>query len=420
MELIESIEAIEVLDSRGYPTLKVTVTSNKGKKGSAYVPSGASTGTKEALELRDQDPKRFLGKGVLKAVAHVKGPLQERLQGVSLEDLDAIDQSMITLDGTENKSRLGANAILGVSLAAARCASKAYDLPLYRLLGKQERFILPCPMMNILNGGVHADNGLTFQEFMIRPVGAPSFSEAIRWGAEVFQTLKGLLRDAALSVNVGDEGGFAPNLSSNEEAIEWVLRAIERAGFRPKEEITIALDAASSEFFDQGKYREKRGEKVRTAGEMVQYFANLIKLYPIDSIEDGLDENDWEGWRALTKELGSKVQIVGDDLFVTQQKYLQKGIEERAANAILLKVNQVGTLFETRQALEMAKSVSWGTVFSHRSGETEDTTIADLSVAFGAGQIKTGSLCRSERVAKYNRLLEIEQELGSHAVFVGR
>lgn len=411
MSLIESCHALEILDSRGNPTLKVTVFTRDGFKGEAAVPSGASTGMREAVELRDGDPKRYGGKGVLKAVAHVNGPIHQLLKGKSVFEQEAIDRAMIELDGTENKSRLGANAILGVSLAVAKCAAAARKMPLYRYLGGKEANLMPCPMMNVINGGVHADNGLDFQEFMIRPIGAPTFKEALRYGAEVFHILKGILKKRGLSTAVGDEGGFAPRLSSHEEALDLIIEAIQVANFRLREDISIALDPASSEFYKEGKYSGK------TTDEQIDYLAKLCASYPIDSIEDGLDQNDWNGWVELTRKLGREIQLVGDDIFVTNTRYLQKAIEMGAANAILIKVNQIGTLTETKAAIKMAKVNNYRTVMSHRSGETEDSTIADLAVAFGCGQIKTGSLCRSERTSKYNRLLEIEEELGKKAIF---
>ncbi|MBX7066520.1 MAG: phosphopyruvate hydratase [Parachlamydiales bacterium] len=411
MSLIESCHAIEILDSRGNPTLKVTVHSRDGYIGQASVPSGASTGEHEAVELRDGDPKRYNGKGVLKAVSHVNGSLNQALKGKSIFEQELIDRTMIELDGTENKGRLGANAILGISLAAAKCAANAKRQPLYRYLGGPSAHLLPCPMMNVINGGVHADNGLDFQEFMIRPIGAPSFREALRYGAEVFHALKKLLKERDLSTAVGDEGGFAPRLASHEEALDLIMEAIEKAGYKPKEDLSIALDPASSEFFKKGKYSGK------TTDEQIGYLKALCEMYPIDSIEDGLDQNDWAGWVKLTRELGKKIQLVGDDIFVTNTKFLKKAIDLGAANAILIKVNQIGTLTETKAAIKLAKDFGYRTVMSHRSGETEDTTIADLAVAFECGQIKTGSLCRSERIAKYNRLLEIEEELGKTAEF---
>ncbi len=405
MSLIELCHAIEILDSRGNPTLKVTVRSSDGFIGQAAVPSGASTGEHEAVELRDNDPKRYNGKGVLQAVSHVNGPIHQLLKGKSLFEQEALDRAMISLDGTENKGRLGANALLGVSLAAAKCAAQAKRVPLYRYLGGPTARLLPCPMMNVINGGVHADNGLDFQEFMIRPIGAPTFREALRYGAETFHVLKSLLKKKGLSTAVGDEGGFAPRLKSHEEALDLILEAIEKAGYRPKEQITIALDPASSEFYKNGKYSGK------TTDEQIDYLTQLVDRYPIDSIEDGLDQNDWAGWERLTKKLGARIQLVGDDIFVTNTRFLQKAIDLHVANAILIKVNQIGTLTETAAAIQLAQKHRYKTVMSHRSGETEDTTIADLAVAYGCGQIKTGSLCRSERIAKYNRLLEIEEEI---------
>jgi phosphopyruvate hydratase len=424
MTKIKKIHAVEILDSRGNPTLECFVHTESGAVGKAAVPSGASTGEHEAVELRDKDPKRYGGKGVLKAVSHVNGPLNDLLQGVNVFEQRFLDEEMIKLDGTPNKSRLGANALLAISLAAAHAAANEKKQPLYRYLGGEKATLLPCPMMNILNGGAHADNGLDFQEFMIRPIGAPSFKEAVRWGAEVFHGLKSILKQKKLSTSVGDEGGFAPNISSNEEALELILQAIELAGYRPGSQITIALDPAASEFYVDGFYIEKKKKAAhlsfskKTSQEQISYLQTLASRYPIDSIEDGLDQNDWEGWTLLTKTL--PIQIVGDDLFVTNARFLQKGIDKHAANAILLKVNQIGTLTETANAIELAKKHRYKTVFSHRSGETEDATIADLCVAFSAGQIKTGSLSRSDRVAKYNRLLEIENELGSRAIYYSK
>jgi enolase len=412
---IASCHALEILDSRGNPTLEVTVKTKDGALGKASVPSGASTGEHEAVELRDNDPKRYGGKGVLKAVAHVNGPLRELLRGKSVVEQKAIDHAMIQLDGTPNKERLGANAILGASLAVAKCAAAAKKLPLYRYLG--EGRTLPTPMMNILNGGVHADNGLDFQEFMIHPIGAPSFREALRWSAEVFHTLKALLKKKGLSTNVGDEGGFAPPLDSNEEALDLILEAIVKAGYRPGKDFTLALDPAASEFYVKRFYIERKKKEMgqqfleRTTEEQIAYLAKLSSDYPIDSIEDGLDQNDWDGWVLMTQKMGKKLQLVGDDIFVTNPLFLKKAIEVKAANAILIKLNQIGTLTETIDTIKLAQKNHYRTVISHRSGETEDTTIADLAVGLNAGQIKTGSLCRSERVAKYNRLLEIEEEL---------
>ncbi len=422
MSQIASIHALEILDSRGNPTLKATVRTNDGKIGQAAVPSGASTGEHEAVELRDKDKNRYGGKGVLKAVANVNGPIQDLLKGKSVFEQEANDQAMIALDGTPNKAKFGANAILGVSLALARAAAACKNQPLYRYLGGEEAVQLPCPMMNILNGGAHADNLLDFQEFMIRPCGAPSLKEAVRWGAEVFHSLKSLLKSKNLSTSVGDEGGFAPQVETNEQALELILRAIDVAGFKPGKEISLALDPASSEFFRDGAYVEQqRGPtgKKRSSEEMVAYYAELVENYPIDSIEDGLDQNDWDGWRLLTEKLGKSTQLVGDDLFVTNTRFLQRGIDEHVGNAILIKVNQIGTLTETAAAVRLAQKNKYGVVFSHRSGETEDTTLADLSIAYRAGQIKTGSLSRSDRIAKYNRLLEIEEELGKKAKFSG-
>lgn len=423
MSLIESCHALEILDSRGNPTLEVFVKTVDGFQGKAAVPSGASTGEHEAMELRDGDPKRYGGKGVLKAIKNVNGPLNDLIKNKSVFEQTAIDKAMIALDGTLNKKNLGANALLGVSLALAKCAASAKRQPLYRYLGGPQATLLPCPMMNILNGGMHADNGLDFQEFMIRPIGAPSFHEAVRWGAEIFHALKALLKKQNLSTSVGDEGGFAPAISSNEEALDLILLAIKKAGYRPGIDVTLALDAAASEFYSDGLYTQMKKKNAgqpftqRTSKEQIAYLSQLVEKYPIDTIEDGLDQNDWEGWIHLTAELGPRIQLVGDDLFVTNTRYLQRGIDAHAANAILIKVNQIGTLTETIEAVNLAKKNHYRTIFSHRSGETEDTTIADLAVAFNAGQIKTGSLSRSDRVAKYNRLLEIEAELGTHAQF---
>ena len=418
--MIESCHALEILDSRGNPTLKATVKSTEGAIGQASVPSGASTGEHEAVELRDGNPKRYGGKGVLKAVEHVNGPINSLLKGKSLFNQEEADRAMIRLDGTENKKNLGANAMLGVSLALAKCAAAAKKQPLYHILGGT---LLPCPMMNILNGGVHADNGLDFQEFLIRPVGAPSFHEAVRWGAEVFHTLKSILKSQNLSTSVGDEGGFAPQISSNEEALDLIVRAIEKAGFKPGVDITLAFDAAASEFFQDGLYVEKKKQKAglpflsRSSRDQAAYLKKLADSYPIDTIEDGMDQNDWDGWVYLTRELGDRLQLIGDDIFVTNVRFLQRGIESRAANAILIKPNQIGTLTETIETVNLAKKHHFRTIISHRSGETEDTTIADLAVGLSLGQIKTGSLSRSDRVAKYNRLLEIEAELGKRAQF---
>jgi enolase len=419
---IEGCHALEILDSRGNPTIEVSVIS-QGIIGKAAVPSGASTGEHEAVELRDHDPKRYGGKGVLHAVANVNGPLQQLIKGKSVFDQEEIDQAMIDLDGTPNKSRLGANAILGVSLAVARCAAAAKKEPLYRYLGGPDVHLLPCPMMNILNGGVHADNGLDFQEFMIRPIGASTFREALRKSAEVFHALKSILKKKGLSTNVGDEGGFAPPLGSTEEALDLILEALQKAGYQGGKDFTLALDAAASEFYVNGRYIERKKKEARkdykehTSEEQIDHLAKLLSSYPIDSIEDGLDQNDWKGWALLTQKLGKKIQIIGDDIFVTNPRFLQRAIKEGVANSILIKVNQIGTLSETIETVNLAKKHHYRTVISHRSGETEDTTIADLAVALKTGQIKTGSLSRSERVAKYNRLLEIERELGAKASF---
>lgn len=413
MSRIFSLDGWEILDSRGFPTLRVRVVTEEGTVGVAAVPSGASKGEHEAIELRDGDPKRYGGKGVQKAVAFVRGPLTELLRGESVLDQRTLDHKLIAADGTPNKSRYGANTLLGISLASAHAAAATLKLPLYRYLGTPFVQLLPCPMMNLINGGAHADSGLPFQEFMIRPHGASTFAEALRWGAEVFHTLRKLLQEKGYTISLGDEGGFAPQLSSNEEALEWILRAIEKSGYRPGEQISLALDCAASQFYDakKGLYEGKKPE------EQVEELARLTTRYPIDSIEDGMAENDWAGWKALNARLGKKIQIVGDDLFVTNQEFLRKGIKEGAANAILIKPNQIGTLTETRDCITLARAHGMTAIFSHRSGETEDTTIADLAVAAATGQIKTGSLARSERVAKYNRLLEIEKELGENALY---
>lgn len=422
MSNIVNIHALEILDSRGNPTLKATVVTDDGSIGRAAVPSGASTGEHEAIELRDGDKTRYNGKGVLHAVNNINGPIHELLKNRSVFEQAANDHAMIELDGTPNKAKLGANAILGVSLAMAKAAAVSKKEPLYRYLGGSEATLMPCPMMNILNGGAHADNLLDFQEFMIRPCGAPNIKEAIRWGAELFHSLKALLKSKNLSTAVGDEGGFAPAIETNEQAIELILLAIQAAGFKPGKDVTLALDPAASEFYRDGAYIEKkRGAmgKKRSSEEMVAYLSELVQHYPIDSIEDGLDQNDWDGWKKLTQKLGNRTQLIGDDLFVTNTQFLQRGIDAHTANAILIKVNQIGTLTETAAAVRLAQRNNYGVIFSHRSGETEDTTIADLSVAFRAGQIKTGSLSRSDRVAKYNRLLEIYEELGKKASFIG-
>ncbi len=418
---IQSIRGFEILDSRGNPTIAVEVETAGGGRASAAVPSGASTGAREALELRDGDPDRYKGKGVLKAVSHVNGELAKVAVGMRLGGLDeqaALDRALIDCDGTETKSRLGANAILGVSLAAAHAAAQAAGTALYRFLDADSH-ILPAPMMNVINGGAHADNNVDLQEFMLYPLGAESFSEALRWGAEVFHTLRGVIHDKGYSTAVGDEGGFAPDLSSNREAIELVLTSIEKAGYRPGEQISIALDPAASEFFEDGEYVLAGENQRKSPQEMIAFWQDWLSAYPVVSIEDGLAETDWEGWSAFTRVAGEAVQLVGDDLFVTNPAILARGIEEKAANAILIKVNQIGTLTETLEAIRMAREAGFGAVISHRSGETEDTTIADLAVASGVGQIKTGSLCRTDRVAKYNRLLRIEAELGGDAVYAG-
>ncbi len=422
-ETIRSVLAREILDSRGNPTIEVEVETSGGSRGLAAVPSGASTGSREALELRDGDADRYGGKGVLGAVANANGEIAEAVRGMPLGDLGeqtALDRALIDLDGTDTKARLGANALLGVSLAAAHAAAAAAKTPLYRWIGGDAAALLPAPMMNVLNGGAHADNTVDLQEFMLFPVGAPSFSEALRWGAEIFHGLKKLLGDKGYATSVGDEGGFAPNLESNREAIELVLRAIEAAGYRPGEDVAIALDPASSEFHRNGSYVLEGEGATKSPDEMVGFWEEWVSRYPIVSIEDGLDESDWDGWKTLTDRLGTRTQLVGDDLFVTNPKILGEGIERGVANAILIKVNQIGTLTETLEAIRMAREAGYASVVSHRSGETEDTTIADLAVGTGCGQIKTGSLSRSDRVAKYNRLLRIEGELGDRADYAGR
>jgi enolase 1/2/3 len=419
---IEALRAREILDSRGNPTIAVDVHTSTGVVGSAAVPSGASTGSREALELRDGDAKRYQGKGVLEAVANANGELARVVRGRPLGGLaeqSALDRAMIECDGTDAKSRLGANALLGVSLACAHAAAKATGVALYRFLDPEAR-LLPAPMMNVLNGGAHADNTVDLQEFMLFPVGAPTFSEALRWGAEIFHKLKALLAEKGYATAVGDEGGFAPNLKSNREAIELVLVAIEAAGYRPGEDVAIALDPAASEFHRGGQYvLEGEGVTHSTEG-MIDFWEEWVGRYPIVSIEDGLDESDWKGWKALTDRLGNRIQLVGDDVFVTNPAILQQGIDQGVANAVLIKVNQIGTLSETLEAMRLARDAGYAAVVSHRSGETEDTTIADLAVGSGCGQIKTGSLSRSDRVAKYNRLLAIEAELGDRAVYAGR
>ena len=418
---IESIKAREVLDSRGNPTVEVDCLLEGGIRGRSIVPSGASTGEHEALELRDGDKKRYLGKGVLKAVHNVNSIIGPSLTGQDATLQSHIDQVMISMDGTKNKSKLGANAMLGVSMAVARAAAQSHGLPLFRYIGGVKASVLPVPMMNIVNGGAHADNNVDLQEFMIMPIGAPSMPEAIRMGAEVFHHLKKILHDSGHGTAVGDEGGFAPNLKSNQEAIELILKAIEAAGYKPGDEIALALDAASSEFYDKhGKYIFKKSDKsTKTADEMVKLYAEWVNKYPIVSIEDGLAEDDWDGWQALTRELGKKVQLVGDDLFVTNTERLARGMAMGVGNAILIKVNQIGTLTQTLDAINMARKASYGIVISHRSGESEDTFIADLAVATNAGQIKTGSMSRTDRVAKYNQLLRINEELAEQAVYAG-
>lgn len=412
---IKNIKAREILDSRGNPTVEVDVFLENGVFGRASVPSGASTGEYEAAELRDNDKSRYSGKGVLNAVNNVNNEINKTLIGTDVNDQTKIDNTLINLDGTQNKSRLGANAILGVSLASARAASTVNDIPLYQHLGTTNEFIMPVPMMNILNGGSHANNTVDIQEFMIFPFGASTFSEALRIGTEIFHKLKSELHKKGLNTAVGDEGGFAPNLSSNEEAIEIILKSIEKAGYKPGEEVFLALDVAASELYENGEYNLMSENKAFSSSEMTSYLESLVEKYPIISIEDGLDENDWDGWKKLTKSLGQNVQIVGDDLTVTNITRLQKAIDNKSMNSILIKLNQIGTLSETIQAVELAKKVNYGAVISHRSGETEDTFIADLSVAMGMGQIKTGSISRSDRVAKYNQLLRIEEHLGSQA-----
>jgi enolase len=420
MTAILDINAREILDSRGNPTVEVDVTLEDGAFGRAAVPSGASTGAHEAVELRDGDKARYLGKGVTKAVVAVNGEIYEALADMDAEDQISIDKAMIALDGTPNKARLGANAILGVSLAVAKAAAESAGLPLYRYVGGASSRILPVPMMNIINGGVHADNPIDFQEFMIMPVGASSFKEALRAGAEIFHTLKSALKKAGHNTNVGDEGGFAPNLPSAEAALDFVMKSIDQAGYKAGKDIYLAMDCAATEFFKDGKYVYEGEGKTRSIKEQAEYLAKLAKDYPIISIEDGLSEDDWDGWKQLTDLIGKKTQLVGDDLFVTNTKRLSKGIKEHIANSILVKVNQIGSLSETLEAVEMAHKAGYTAVMSHRSGETEDSTIADLAVATNCGQIKTGSLARSDRLAKYNQLLRIEEALGDQAVYAGR
>ena len=422
MTEIVAIRAREILDSRGNPTVEADVVLESGALGRAAVPSGASTGEHEAVELRDGDKSHYLGKGVLQAVENIETILAPELEGFDAMNQRLLDHTMIQIDGTANKSKIGANAILAVSMAASRAVAQTLEIPLYRYLGGANACILPTPMMNVLNGGAHADSSVDFQEFMIMPVGAERFSDALRWGAEVFHTLKGVLKKKGYSTAVGDEGGFAPSLKSNAEAIEVILEAITLAGYKPGEQIAIALDPASSEFYDKdkGKYIFKKSDKSEhTSEEMVHFYDNWVRQYPIVSLEDGLAEDDWEGWRILTDKLGSKIQIVGDDLFVTNVQRLQRGIEEGVGNSILIKLNQIGTVTETFEAIELGRRYGYPSIISHRSGETEDTFIADFAVATGAGQIKTGSASRTDRIAKYNQLLRIEEELGQGANFLG-
>jgi enolase len=417
---IRTVHAREILDSRGNPTVEVEVWLDSGAFGRAMVPSGASTGTREAVELRDDDDTRYGGKGVRQAVRNVTETIAPEIEGLEATEQAAVDRALLELDGTPNKSGLGANALLGVSLAVARAGADECGLPLYQYLGGPGARIMPVPMMNVLNGGAHADNGLDIQEFMIVPAGAGSFGEALRIGVEIFHTLRKLLKDKGLSTGVGDEGGFAPSLPGNEAALDFVVRAVERAGYRPGEDVFLALDPAASEFGKHGRYRLRADRAEKSREEMIAFYELLATRYPICSIEDGLGEDDWEGWRALTERLGSRVQIVGDDIFVTSPAILQEGIRKGIANAILVKLNQIGTLTETLETIELAKRAGYGTIISHRSGETEDTFVADLAVAVNAGQIKTGSLSRGERTAKYNQLLRIEEELGPSAVWPGR
>jgi len=420
MSEIRTLHAREILDSRGNPTVEVEVWLESGAFGRAMVPSGASTGKREAVELRDGESTRYLGKGVRRAVQNVLDVMAPEVEGMEAAEQAAVDRAMLELDGTPNKASLGANAILGVSLAVARAAADDCGLPLYQYLGGPGARMLPVPFMNVLNGGAHADNGLDIQEFMVVPAGAESFAEALRTGAEIFHTLKKLLHDQGLSTGVGDEGGFAPSLGGNVPALDFLLRAIERAGYRPGEDVLLAIDAAASEFGERGRYTLRADRTEKSSEEMVAFYEGLCDRYPICSIEDGLGEDDWAGWGTLTRRLGTRVQLVGDDLFVTNPAILQEGIRQGVANAILVKVNQIGTLTETLEAIELAKRAGYGTMISHRSGETEDTFVADLAVAVNAGQIKTGSLARGERTAKYNQLLRIEEELGPAAVWPGR
>ena len=420
MTAIVDIHARQILDSRGNPTVEVDVTLEDGSMGRAAVPSGASTGVHEAVELRDGEKGRWGGKGVEKAVRNVNGEIAEAIVGREAEDQGEIDSAMILLDGTENMGRLGANAVLGVSLATAKAAAEARGLPLYRYIGGVDTMLLPVPLMNIVNGGAHADNGIDFQEFMVVPVGAPDFAEALRCGAEIFHVLKSALHDAGFSTAVGDEGGFAPAIGSAREALDFILRAVEAAGYKPGDDVLLGLDCAASEYFKDGEYRMTGEGRTLSSAEMADYLAQLAADYPIASIEDGMAEDDWAGWKLLTDKIGDRVQLVGDDLFVTNVKRLEQGIEEGIANSILIKVNQIGTLSETIDAVRLAQSSGYTAVMSHRSGETEDSTIADLAVALSCGQIKTGSLARSDRTAKYNQLLRIEEELGESARYLGR
>ncbi|CAM2009339.1 phosphopyruvate hydratase [Acanthopleuribacter pedis] len=420
MSFIEEVVGRQILDSRGNPTIEVDVYLENGAMGRAAVPSGASTGEHEALELRDGDKAKYMGKSVEQAVENIREKIARAVEGIDARDQIAVDRAMLLLDGTDNKSSLGANAMLGVSLAAAKAAADDLDLPLFRYIGGIDACVLPVPMMNILNGGAHADNNVDIQEFMVMPVGASSFSEGLRAGTEVFHHLKAVLKANNLNTAVGDEGGFAPNLSSNAQALDFILEAIEKAGYKAGEDFVLALDVASSEFYKDGKYHLEGEGRSLTSDELVAFYKDLCDKYPIRSIEDGMDENDWEGWAKLTQTIGDRVQLVGDDLFVTNPKILKRGIDEGIGNAILIKLNQIGTLSETMQAIKMAQTAGFNTVISHRSGETEDVTIADLAVAVNAGQIKTGSACRTDRIAKYNQLLRIEETLGASAVYAGR
>lgn len=416
MAKIKKVKARQILDSRGNPTIEVDIVLDSGILGRAAVPSGASTGDNEALELRDGDKSKYLGKGVTKAVNNVNTVIASKIKGLT-PDFERIDKLLIALDGTANKANLGANAILGVSMAVAKAAAASKKKPLYKFLGGEKAKILPVPLMNILNGGMHADNNLDIQEFMIMPIGAPAFSEALRYATEVFHNLKSILKSKGLATSVGDEGGFAPNLQSNHEAMDLIIQAIEKAGYKPGKDVYLALDCASSSFYKDGQYRFENSQK--NSGDLIAIYGNWISKYPIVSIEDGLGEHDWQGWKEMTKELGSRVQLVGDDIFVTNPKIFKKGIEEKIGNAILIKVNQIGSLSETLEAINVAKKNKYRAIISHRSGETEDTTIAHLAVACGCGQIKTGSLSRTDRICKYNELLRIEEELGASAVYAG-